>query len=84
MGIAYGGYIHDLKLKRKAFLTELASLGVCIVFGAMIGACTGWTDLATDWPNDEMYNRGTWQNLLVGLPVSESLCVELTTASFPH
>ena len=69
MGMAYGSYIHDYKLKKKAFMTENISLLVCVLFGVVIGACTGWTDLAEKWPNDEMMNRGTWQNLLVGLPV---------------
>jgi Domain of unknown function (DUF389) len=68
--MAYGSYIHDTKLRKKAFATECISLVVCVVFGVIIGACTGWTDLANTWPNSEMYNRGTWQNLLVGCPVS--------------
>mmetsp|Transcript_50189 Transcript_50189/g.121605 ORF Transcript_50189/g.121605 Transcript_50189/m.121605 type:complete len:265 (-) Transcript_50189:250-1044(-) len=70
MGMAYGSYIHDYKLKKKSFMTEVISLLVCVFFGAIIGACTGWTDLAEEWPNNEMLTRGTWQNLLVGLPIA--------------
>ena len=69
MGMAYGSYIHDYKLKKKAFMTENISLVVCVLFGVVIGACTGWTGLAEEWPTNEMLTRGTWQNLLVGLPV---------------
>lgn len=36
----------------------------------VIGACTGWTSLAEEWPTSEMSSRGNLSNFLVALPVA--------------
>lgn len=38
--------------------------------GMVIAACTGWTNLAEEWPTEEMISRGSPQNLYVSLPVA--------------
>lgn len=38
--------------------------------GFVIGSCTGWTDVATDWPTDQMTERGDIHNFYVSLPVA--------------
>lgn len=43
---------------------------VCVVIGLIIGAITGVTDLADDWPTDEMASRASLQNFLVALPIA--------------
>lgn len=70
VGMAYGATIHDYRLLRKAIKTETISIIFCIVIGVLIGVCTGPTELSKDWPTDEMYTRGTWQNFFVALPVA--------------
>mmetsp|Transcript_11177 Transcript_11177/g.26489 ORF Transcript_11177/g.26489 Transcript_11177/m.26489 type:complete len:545 (+) Transcript_11177:51-1685(+) len=70
VGIAYGATINDPNMVKIALRTECVSLAVCIGIGGLIGFCTGWTDLAHDWPTAEMTIRGDWQSLLVGLPVA--------------
>jgi uncharacterized hydrophobic protein (TIGR00271 family) len=70
VGMAYAATIQDWRLFRDAARTEFLSLIFCIVSGAAIGSCTGWTHLAEDWPTQEMETRGTWQNFMVALPVA--------------
>eukprot|EP00934_Nitzschia_sp_Nitz4_P003702 Nitzschia sp. Nitz4//scaffold21_size171442//60100//61685//NITZ4_002159-RA/size171442-augustus-gene-0.181-mRNA-1//1//CDS//3329542405//3692//frame0 len=70
VGIAYAATIHDWRLCKQALKTELISLLVCVLMGAVIACCTGWTDLAHNWPTDEMVARARLQNLLVGCPVA--------------
>jgi uncharacterized hydrophobic protein (TIGR00271 family) len=70
VGMAYGATIHDWRLFRTAFRTEILSLVFCVVTGALVAACSGPTDLGSEWPTEEMSVRGTWQNFLVALPVA--------------
>jgi uncharacterized membrane protein len=41
VGIAYGATIQDWTLCKRALKTELISLLVCILVGALVGVCTG-------------------------------------------
>ena len=68
VGLAYGSTINDWKMVRRAMRTEFFSLLFCILLGAVIGAMSGPTKLAEDWPTDEMISRSTLQNFLVALP----------------
>jgi uncharacterized hydrophobic protein (TIGR00271 family) len=70
VGMAYGATIHDWRLFRTAFRTEILSLVFCILMGALLGACVGPTNLGREWPTKEMFVRGTWQNFLIALPVA--------------
>ena len=70
VGLAYGTTINDWKLVRLSIRNECISLIVCIVVGLIIGAITGVTDLADNWPTDEMASRASLQNFLVALPVA--------------
>jgi uncharacterized hydrophobic protein (TIGR00271 family) len=70
VGLAYGTTIHDWKMVKHSIRTECLSLVFCILVGAVIGACTGKTDLADDWPTDEMSTRGELSTFLVALPVA--------------
>ena len=70
VGLAYGTTINDWKLVRLSIRNECISLLVCIVIGLIIGATCGKTDLADNWPTDEMASRANLQNFLVALPVA--------------
>lgn len=70
VGIAYAATIQDWKLGKQALKTELISVFLCILMGAVIGLCTGWTAMSESWPTDEMKTRGSWTNFLVALPVA--------------
>ena len=70
VGLAYGSYICDWKLVKKSLITEIISLLFCIAAGVVIAAICGPTQLADDWPTDEMKSRATWENFVVGLPVA--------------
>jgi uncharacterized hydrophobic protein (TIGR00271 family) len=70
VGLAYGTTICDWKMVRRAIRTECFSLMFCILVGAVIGAITGPTSLADDWPTNEMSSRGQLDNFLVALPVA--------------
>lgn len=70
IGAAYGSTINDWKLVRLSLRNELISLVFCIIVGLVVGAITGVTTLADDWPTDEMRSRATWTNFLVALPVA--------------
>jgi uncharacterized hydrophobic protein (TIGR00271 family) len=70
VGLAYGTTICDWKMVKRAIRTECLSLVFCILVGAAIGASTGKTDLADDWPTNEMMTRGQLSNFLVALPVA--------------
>jgi uncharacterized membrane protein len=50
--------------------TELLSLFICIVIGAILALCCGPTDLSDDWPTQEMVVRAQLQNFYVALPVA--------------
>ena len=71
VGMAYGATIHDFRLFKRALFTETLSLIFCVVIGMILGLCMGPTELAQDWPTDEMQVRGTWQNFFVALPVGK-------------
>lgn len=68
--MSYGSYVCDRKLYWNALKTELLSLLFCVVTGIVIGLVTGWTEMAKEWPTEEMLVRGHWRALLVGLPVA--------------
>jgi uncharacterized hydrophobic protein (TIGR00271 family) len=70
VGLAYGTTIHDWKMVKRSIRTECISLIFCILVGAVIGAITGPTSLADDWPTSEMESRGQLDNFLVALPVA--------------
>ncbi len=54
VGLAYGTTICDWKMVKRSIRTECISLIFCILVGTVIGAITGPTDLAEDWPTSEM------------------------------
>jgi len=68
--MSYGATIFDWRMVRRSIRTECVSLLVCIVVGVAIGAITGVTELADDWPTDEMKSRGQVDTFLVALPVA--------------
>jgi uncharacterized hydrophobic protein (TIGR00271 family) len=70
VGIAYGATIRDWNLCKTALKTELLSLFICIVIGAILALCCGPTNLSDDWPTQEMVVRGQLQNFYVALPVA--------------
>jgi uncharacterized hydrophobic protein (TIGR00271 family) len=70
VGLAYGTTICDWKMVKRSIRTECLSLIFCILVGAVIGAITGKTELADDWPTSEMSTRGQLDNFLVALPVA--------------
>eukprot|EP01082_Thalassiosira_pseudonana_P010082 g8968.t1 g8968 contig34:540966-542250(-) len=70
VAIAYGATIRDRVLIRKALMNEMVSLLFCILVGAIIGGITGTTNLASEWPTDEMKVRCTMSNFLVGIPIA--------------
>jgi uncharacterized hydrophobic protein (TIGR00271 family) len=70
VGMAYGATIHDWRLFKMAFRSEIFSLLFCVMMGLLLGVCTGWTNLAEEWPTSEMATRATWQNFMVGLPIA--------------
>ena len=70
VAMAYGTTIFDWRMIRVGLVTELVTLVLCIVIGAIIGLCTGRTALADEWPTHEMAVRGDWQNFYVALPVA--------------
>jgi uncharacterized hydrophobic protein (TIGR00271 family) len=70
VGLAYGTTICDWKMVKRSIRTECFSLIFCILVGAVIGAITGKTGLADDWPTSEMSTRGQLDNFLVALPVA--------------
>ena len=49
---------------------ELLSIIVCIIFGLIIGATCVWTDMASQWPTNEMMSRGTRTTFLCGIPIA--------------
>jgi uncharacterized hydrophobic protein (TIGR00271 family) len=70
VGLAYGTTICDWKMVKRSIRTECFSLIFCILVGAVIGALTGPTGLADDWPTSEMTTRGQLDTFLVALPVA--------------
>jgi uncharacterized hydrophobic protein (TIGR00271 family) len=70
VGLAYGTTICDWKMVKRSIRTECFSLMFCILVGAVIGAITGPTGLADDWPTSEMSTRGQLDTFLVALPVA--------------
>jgi uncharacterized hydrophobic protein (TIGR00271 family) len=70
VGLAYGTTICDWKMVKRSIRTECLSLIFCILVGAVIGAITGNTGLADDWPTSEMKSRGQLDNFVVALPVA--------------
>jgi uncharacterized hydrophobic protein (TIGR00271 family) len=70
VGLAYGSTICDWKMVKRSIRTECLSLVFCILVGAVIGALTGKTNLADDWPTNEMITRGQLSTFLVALPVA--------------
>jgi uncharacterized hydrophobic protein (TIGR00271 family) len=70
VGLAYGTTICDWKMVKRSIRTECFSLIFCILVGAVLGAITGKTGLADDWPTSEMSTRGQLYNFLVALPVA--------------
>jgi uncharacterized hydrophobic protein (TIGR00271 family) len=70
VGLAYGTTICDWNMVKRSIRNECYSLIFCILVGAVIGAITGPTGLADDWPTSEMTTRGQLDNFLVALPVA--------------
>jgi uncharacterized hydrophobic protein (TIGR00271 family) len=70
VGLAYGSTIADWKMVKRSIRTECFSLMFCILVGAVLGAITGKTGLADDWPTSEMSTRGQLDTFLVALPVA--------------
>ncbi|EED87642.1 predicted protein [Thalassiosira pseudonana CCMP1335] len=58
--------IAGLGLVTNSSATIIASMLV----GAIIGGITGTTNLASEWPTDEMKVRCTMSNFLVGIPIA--------------
>jgi uncharacterized hydrophobic protein (TIGR00271 family) len=70
VGLAYGTTICDWKMVKRSIRTECFSLIFCILVGAVLGAITGKSGLADDWPTSEMTTRGQLDTFLVALPVA--------------
>jgi len=70
VGMAYGANIADWRLCLRALQTELISLVVCILTGAVVALSVGWSSIANSWPNAEMLNRGELVNFYIGLPIA--------------
>lgn len=70
VGMAYGANISDWRLCRRALQTELISLVICILTGAVVSLSLGWSSIANSWPNPEMLNRGEPINFYIGLPIA--------------
>lgn len=68
--VAYGLSIGDFKMVRMGLVTEIVSLIVCVVVGALFAAVMLPFDISDKWPTDEMKSRGTIQNFLVGIPIA--------------
>jgi hypothetical protein len=50
-GMGYGTAVCDWQMVKRSVRNETGSLGVCILIGAIIGGCTGWTNLSENWPS---------------------------------
>ncbi|KAL7529526.1 hypothetical protein ACHAXR_003014 [Thalassiosira sp. AJA248-18] len=70
IGMSYGLIIWDLPLIKRSARNEVLSILVCIIFGLIIGACCVWTQMAEDWPTNEMLSRGTRTTFLAGFPIA--------------
>jgi len=68
--IAYGISIGDFKMVRMGLVTEVASLIICIIIGAIFAACMFQFSIASKWPVEEMESRGTITNFWVGIPIA--------------
>ena len=62
-----GLIIQDVPLIKRSMKNELLSILLCIVLGLIIGACCSWTDMAKDWPTNEMLGRGSPTTLYAGI-----------------
>lgn len=71
LGMTFGTRIKDWPLVRMSFKNEVFALMGCVVIGACIGLCAGFTTLATEmWPTNEMAKRGEWTGVLTGIAVA--------------
>mmetsp|Transcript_23233 Transcript_23233/g.54787 ORF Transcript_23233/g.54787 Transcript_23233/m.54787 type:complete len:347 (+) Transcript_23233:271-1311(+) len=70
IGMSYGVIIWDVPLIKRSAIIECVSILLCLVFGAIIGLCTMWTDLVQSWPTSEMMSRGTRETFLCGIPIA--------------
>jgi len=68
--VAYGLSIGDFKMVRMGLVTEIVSLIVCVVVGALFAAVMLPFDISDEWPTGEMESRGTITNFLVGIPIA--------------
>ena len=70
--VAYGLSIGDFKMVRMGLVTEIASLIVCVVVGALFAAVMLLFNISKNglWPTGEMESRGTMTNFLVGIPIA--------------
>lgn len=70
--VAYGLSIGDFKMVRMGLVTEIASLIVCVVVGALFAAVMLPFNISKNglWPTGEMESRGTMTNFLVGIPIA--------------
>jgi len=70
IGMSYGLVIWDVPLINRSARNEICSIVICIIYGLIIGICTCWTDMAEDWPTQEMLSRGTRTTFLAGIPIA--------------
>jgi len=70
MGMAYASTIRDFNMFRIAIVTEFLSLFCCVVTGIAVAVCMIPFSVSDDWPNSEMYSRGTMTNFWVGFPIA--------------
>jgi len=67
LGMAYGLIIWDVPLIKRSMKNEILSVLLCIVLGLIIGACCSGTDMAKEWPTDEMSTRGKPTTFYAGI-----------------
>lgn len=70
IGMSYGLIIWDLKLIKRSMRNEIVSIIICVIFGLIIGLCCFWTQMADEWPTNEMLSRGTRTTFLAGFPIA--------------
>ena len=62
-----GLIIQDVPLIKRSMKNEILSVLLCIVLGLIIGACCSWTDMAKEWPTNEMLGRASPTTLYAGI-----------------
>ena len=65
--MAYGMIIWDVPLIKRSMKNELLSILLCIVLGLIASGCCAWTDMAKEWPTNEMLGRGSPTTFYAGM-----------------